>query len=156
MPTVVKWAADAIIAGTALPAALGGFATAHWGHHSRDIGSGVPGLILGIFLTAAGCAPWLATASMVLAGRAWSRVLSAVFFVGYVAWFVPSLVLSLADPPGGQPSAALVAALGLELLVGLAANVLLWQHASGQYFSACKQARSGSAEAARDARRQPN
>jgi len=153
---VVKWAAGAIIAGTALTAALGGFATAHWGHRSGDIGSGSPGLILGIVVTAAGCAPWLSTASMVLAGRAWSRVLSAAFFAGYVVWFVPSLVLSLTDRSGSQPSAALVAVLGLELLVGLAANVLLWRPASGQYFSACKQARSGSAEAARDARRQPN
>lgn len=145
-PAVVKWAAAVMIAGTALTAALGGFVTAHWDHPSGDIRSGVPGLVMGIFLTAASCVPWLWAASMALAGRTSSRVLSVAFFVSYLVLFVPALVLSFTARFGSHPGPALIAALGLEPLVGLAGIILLWQPASGQYFSASKHARNGSAE----------
>jgi len=135
-----------MIAGAALTAALGGFVTARWDHPSGDIRSGVPGLVMGIFVTVAGCVPWLWTASIALAGRAWSRVLSAALFVGYLAWFTPSLVLSFSARFGSHPGPGLIAVLGLEPLVGIAAIILLWRPASGQYFSASKQALNGSAE----------
>src|SRR5215469_2765926 len=147
MPAVVKWAGGVMIAGAAFTAALGGFVTTQWDRPSGDIRSGVPGLVLGICVTAAGCVPWLWTASMALAGRGWSRGLSVAFFVGYLMLFVPSLVLSFTARFGSHPSPAFVAEVGLELLVGLAAIILLWQPASGPYFSASKLARNGSAEA---------
>jgi hypothetical protein len=147
MPAVVKWAGAVMIAGAVLTATLGGFVTASWDHPSGDIRSGVPGLVFGIFWTAAGCVPWLWTTSIALAGRGSSRVLSWVFFVGYLVSFVPSLVVSSNARFGSHPSPALVAEVGLELLVGLAAIVLLWQPASGRYFSASKEARHRRAEA---------
>ena len=142
-PAAVKWAAEAMLVGAALTAVLGGLLTARWDHPSGDIRSGVPGLVLGIVVTTAGCIPWLWMAWMALAGRGWARVLSAVFFGIYFVSFVPSLIISFiparfSQPPGPR----VVAEVGLELLAGLAAIILLWQPASSRFFSASRQART--------------
>lgn len=145
LPPVVKWAAGVMFAGAALTLALGIRTGMRWDHPSGDMGpgSGWYGLVLGILLAAAGSVPWLWMACAVLAGRGWARVMSAVFFGLYVLSFVPDLIISFIPARSRTPaSAGIVAGVGLELLAGIAAVILLWRPGSSRFFSAAKQART--------------
>jgi hypothetical protein len=80
---------------------------------------------------------------MALAGRGWARVLSAVFFGTYFVSFVPALIISFIPARFSQPPGpGVVAEVGLELLAGVAAVILLWQPASSRFFSTSGQARA--------------
>lgn len=76
-------------------------------------------------------------------------MLSAVFFGIYFASFVPSLIIAFIPRRFGQPpDPGIVAAeVGLEVLAGLAAIILLWRPASSRFFSAAKEARAARMQA---------
>ena len=84
-------------------------------------------------MTAVACALWVWMGSMALAGRGWARIVSSVFF--------GAMCLLLIDFIHGFPSPA-----GLEWLVGLAAIILVWQRAAGQFYAAPGQARGAFTE----------
>ena len=146
-PAVVKWAAGAMHAGAAITAAWGGLVAARMDH--PGVGGGmisVPawwGLVYGFFLGVAGAIPWLWMAWMVLAGRGWARILSTVFFGIYFVAFVPEIISSYTRNRYAQPKSPFgTVGVGLELLAGLVAIILLWQPASSWFFRAAKRARA--------------
>jgi hypothetical protein len=80
---------------------------------------------------------------MVLAGRGWARILSTVFFGIYFVAFVPEIISSYTRNRFARPTSPFsFVGVGLELLVGLVAIILLWQPASSWFFRAAKRARA--------------
>jgi hypothetical protein len=142
-PAVVKWAAGAMLAGAALTAGWGALRAASMDHST---GGMIPapawfGLAYGSFLAVAGSAPWVWMAWMALAGRGWARVWSVVFFdIYFVSVFSYVIKSRFSFQQSVGPGVAV--GVGLELLVGFVALVLLWRPASSQFFSAAKQART--------------
>lgn len=150
-PVTIKWAAGLMFAGAALFAGemVAQIALANTVTYSGDGGGFFPmmGLyFVGIPATVVACALWVWMGSMALAGRGWARIVSSVFFG--VMWLLLIDYIHGFPSPGGVTSTGpfigavpLVSALplisgGLEWLVGLAAIILLWQPASGQFYAA--------------------
>jgi hypothetical protein len=127
--------------------------TASWGFVFARVDPPQPsgyaaiGVIFGEFLGVAGSVPWLLMACLALAGYGWARIASAIFFGAYLVALVPDVIISFI-PAASRQSAGfgIVAGVGLELLAGLAAIVLLFRPASGRFFSACRQARAARTE----------
>ena len=156
-PVAVRWAAGLMFAGAALVAGemAAQIVLMNTVSYSGDGGNFFPEaalIFVGIPVTAVECALWVWTGSMALAGRGWARIVSSVFFGG--------MCLLLIDYIHGFPSPAGVTSTGpfigtvplvsalplisgaLEWLVGLAAVILVWQRASGQFYAASGQARA--------------
>jgi hypothetical protein len=145
VPAVVKWAAGAMHGGAALTGVWGGILAARSAHPANGVIalSTWWGLAIGFFLGVAGAVPWLWMAWMVLAGRGWARILSTVFFGIYFVSFVPEVVISFLPGHFKTPANSFVVVfVGLEVLFGLAAIILLWQRESSWFFLACKRARA--------------
>jgi hypothetical protein len=118
------------------------------GNFFTDVGL----VFVGIPIAAVECALWVWMGSMALAGRGWARILSSVFFgvmclllIDYIHGFPsPGGVTSTGPFIGTVP---LVSALplisgALEWLVGLAAIILIWQRAAGQFYAASGRSRA--------------
>lgn len=147
VPAVVKWAAGAMHAGAVVTAAWGGLLAAASDHPGPGSGWISPpawwGLVAGFLLGVVGAIPWLWMAWMALAGRGWARILSTVFFSVYFVAFVPGGIISyFRNRSRYPPFPGIVYGVGLELLAGLVAIILLWQPASTWFFRAAKRARA--------------
>jgi hypothetical protein len=154
----IRWAAGLMFAGAALFAGeiAAQVALMNTVRYSGNGGNFFPdmGLVfVGIPATAAACALWVWMGSMALAGRGWARIVSSVLFgvmclllIDYIHGFPsPGNVTSTGPFIGTVP---LVSALPLisgvlEWLVGLAAIILVWQRASGQFYAASGRPRAG-------------
>jgi hypothetical protein len=145
-PAVVKWAAGVMFAGAAITASWG-FIVARLDPPSPPSGYAGLGVIFGEFLGVAGSVPWLLMACLALAGYGWARIASAILFGAYLVALVPDVIVSFIPAASRQSAGfSVVAGVGVELLAGLAAVVLLFLPASGWFFSASRQARAASAE----------
>ena len=118
------------------------------GNFFQDMGL----VFVGIPMTTVECALWVWMGSMTLAGHGWARIVSSVFFgvmclllIFYIHGFPsPGNVTSTGPFIGTVPlfSALPLISAALEWLVGLAAIILIWQPASGQFYAASAQARA--------------
>jgi hypothetical protein len=112
------------------------------GNFFSDVGL----VFVGIPATAVACALWVWMGSMALAGRGWARIMSSVFFgvmclllIDYIYRFPsPGGVTSTGPFIGTVPlfSALPLVSGALEWLVGLAAIILVWRRAAGQFYAA--------------------
>jgi hypothetical protein len=131
-------------AGAMFTAAWGGLTAARMDHPAPGGDIPIPGWVglgYGFFLGVVGSIPWLWMAWMVLAGRGWARILSTVFFGIYFVAFVPVFINSYIPARFRHPPPLSgFTGVGLELLAGLVAIILLWQPASTWYFRAAKRA----------------
>ena len=157
-PVAIRWAAGLMFAGAALFA--GGlaaqFALVDTVSFSGNGGGffEMAGLtFVGIPMTAVECALWVWMGFMALAGRGWARIASSVFFafmclllIEEIRGFPSSGGFSRTGPFIGTvplyDAMPLISA-SLEWLVGLAAIILLWQRAAGQFYAASGRASGG-------------
>lgn len=156
-PVAIRWAAGLMFAGAALfvgeiTAQIALVNTVRYSGNGGNFFAEAGLYFAGIPVTAVECALWVWMGSMALAGRGWARIVSSVFFgvmclllIDYIHGFPsPGGVTSTGPFIGTVPlfSALPLISGALEWLVGLAAIILVWQRASGQFYAASGQARA--------------
>lgn len=155
-PVAIRWAAGLMFAGAALfvgeiTAQIALVNTVRYSGNGGNFFAEAGLYFAGIPVTAVECALWVWMGSMALAGRGWARIVSSVFFgvmcllIDYIHGFPsPAGVTSTGPFMGTVPlfSALPLISGALEWLVGLAAIILVWQRASGQFYAASGQARA--------------